>query len=145
MTMPSRQLIARAGALLALSLLSMLAPSMLRAQISACPCATIPLTVQSDVSCRVTFIIHHPSGLDQTVTVSPGTTVNIPCEVGLKIDVVECGSNPVPVPIGGCLININTDTLPVCCVDVCFQRNGLGCWAVLVRPTISASATCPCH
>jgi hypothetical protein len=145
MTMPSRQLIARTGALLALALLSMLAPSMLQAQISTCPCPKIPLTVQSDVSCRVTFIIHHPSGLDETITVSPGNTASIACEVGLTIDVVECGGNRLRVPVGGCLININTGTTPVCCVDVCLQRNGLGCLALLVRPTISASITCPCH
>ena len=143
--MPTRRFIAHAGALLALALLSLLAPSMTRAQITDCPCPKIPITVEREVSCRVTFVIHHPSGLDEIVVVSPGTTVTIPCERGLTIDVVECGSIRVPVPVGGCLININTDTTPVCCVDVCLNRIPDGCWALLVRPTISAAISCPCR
>ncbi|MBS1910941.1 MAG: hypothetical protein JST22_03045 [Bacteroidetes bacterium] len=140
-----RSVVRRAVLLLSVAALFLVVPALLRAQIPDCPCDKIPLTVQKDVACDVTFLLHHPSGVDERVTVQHGTTVNIPCEVGLSIDVEQCGNSWLPVPVGGCLININTATTPVCCVDVCLERGASLCWGLIVRPTISAQITCPCR
>lgn len=130
-----------------LPLLALLLSSVpLRAQITDCRCAKVTLLVQKDVTCKVTFqLTYEKSGIQTEITLAPGEITTVDCEPGLSIAAGRCGAGFVPIPEGGCIINLNALGDPMCCVDACLEQDDAGCWTAYARPTISMAPGCSCR
>lgn len=130
-----------------LSLLALsLASAPLRAQIADCRCTKVTLLVEKEVTCKVTFrLTYEQSGTQTDITLAPGEITTVDCEPGLTIAAARCGAAFVPIPEGGCLINLNAGVKGMCCIDACLEQDDAGCWIAYARPTISMAPGCSCH
>ena len=123
-------------------LFTALAATRLAAQggvIAHCTCKYISITVDAKVACKVNVVVIYPGQLSPIVTVAPGTSVQVPCEDGCEVTLVDCHNHKNQLDATGCLFNFPADV--GCCVNACLGTDAKGCPELVVR---AAQGPCPC-
>lgn len=85
--------------------------------IDPCKCSDITITVDKSVGCDVGVVVIYPTLPSPIVTVSPGTSVQVPCEDGAQVTIVNCLIQKQELDATGCIFNLGADF--GCCVDAC--------------------------
>jgi hypothetical protein len=119
-------------------------PARVSAQNDNCRCDVMYIKVDPGVLCKLTACVIDPSGNRQCATISPGTTVKLPCIPGATFGFVDCHGNFVPFTPSatGCQLGIGVG--PHCCtIDACIDPNDTQCLTIDVRPSILD--ICPCQ
>ena len=106
--------------------------------IDKCNCRYITITVAKDVACKVNVVVIYPTLPSPVVTVAPGTTVQVPCEDGAEVTVVDCHFHKNQLDATGCVYNFPAETN--CCIDACLTKDADGCPLLEVK----AAEKCEC-
>jgi hypothetical protein len=101
--------------------------------IKQCECKYITISVSKDVACKVNFVVIYPTLPSDLITVAPGQTIEVPCEDGAEITVVDCNFRKNPLGDDGCLRNF--PAAAGCCIDACLTKDKNGCPLLEVTPS----------
>jgi hypothetical protein len=114
----------------------LLASGQLQAQstIEKCNCKYVTIAVDANVACKVNFVFIYPSQqFNDIITVAPGTKIQVPCEEGTEVTIVDCLNRKNYLGADGCVHNFPADA--GCCVDACLTMGRDGCYTLEVKPS----------
>jgi len=107
--------------------------------IDKCNCRYITIRVAKDVACKVNVVVIYPTRPSPLVTVAPGTEVQVPCEDGAEVTVVDCNFHKNQLGPDGCLYNFAAEK--ECCINACLTKDENGC--ALLEVTAAEKCECP--
>lgn len=102
--------------------------------IDECNCKYVTVRVSEKVGCKVTVVFLYPSHpINYGTTVAPGQEVQLECEKGTVVTVVDCQNHKNLLGPDGCLHNFPADV--GCCVDACLTKDDNGCLLLDINPS----------
>ena len=101
--------------------------------IKKCECKYITISVAKNVACKVNFVVIYPTLPSDLITVAPGEEIQVPCEDGAEITVVDCLFRKNPLGPDGCLRSFPAQER--CCIDACLTKDEEGCPKLEVTPS----------
>lgn len=108
--------------------------------IDKCNCRYITIRVAPDVACKVNVVVIYPTLPSPLITVAPGEEVQVPCEDGAEVTVVDCNFQKQQLGRDGCLYNFPADF--GCCIHACLTKDDNGCPLLEVKAS-DQRCVCP--